>query len=129
MRRSWILAGVGGLVVIGSVLPWPSALQGKSVCWLRNTWDLPCPGCGLTRSVRALGHGDFSLSWQHNPFGIVFFALALVLLLAPLWERWWPNWDQRLLANRSVRWVGIGLMSAMLIFGLLRILDTLASRA
>ncbi|MBI1290811.1 DUF2752 domain-containing protein [bacterium] len=43
------------------------------------TLGVPCPGCGLTRSVTAIFHGDFLAAWQYNPFGY-FFALGFALL-------------------------------------------------
>jgi hypothetical protein len=46
-------------------------------CSLRRLTGLPCPGCGLTRSLVALAHGDANAAWQFNPAG----ALVLVLLV------------------------------------------------
>ena len=37
--------------------------------------SLECPGCGMTRALAALLHGQFALSWHYNP-------LALLLLPA-----------------------------------------------
>jgi hypothetical protein len=41
-------------------------------------WDKPCPGCGLTTSISALLHGEFSLAWSSHPFGVLLYALLTV---------------------------------------------------
>lgn len=38
---------------------------------------LPCPGCGMTRSVIYFALGRFAQGWQMNPLGILWLALAL----------------------------------------------------
>jgi hypothetical protein len=44
------------------------------ICIFKNLTNLPCPGCGLTRSCVYLAHGDLYDSLRMNPFGIIFFA-------------------------------------------------------
>lgn len=53
---------------------------GFSICWLQNTIGLPCPGCGLTRSLSCGIRGLFAESWNYHPFGL--FILTLFLLTA-----------------------------------------------
>ncbi len=53
--------------------------SGISMCGMKQTTGLPCPGCGLTRSVTSMLHGDLIAAWQYNPFG---FGFALFFLLA-----------------------------------------------
>jgi hypothetical protein len=50
-------------------------------CSFHTTTGLPCPGCGLTRSVTAIFHGEWALAWRYNPFGYGF-AFAFVALAA-----------------------------------------------
>lgn len=38
---------------------------------------VPCPGCGLTRSVASIAHGQFHHALSMHPFGYAFFALFL----------------------------------------------------
>jgi hypothetical protein len=64
----------------------PTQGIGLSMCALKTTAGIPCPGCGLTRSVTGVFHGRFLAAWQYNPFGYgfaLFFALAGPLLLLP----------------------------------------------
>jgi hypothetical protein len=83
----------------------------------------PCPGCGITTSLRALGAGDVPASLHANPAGVVV-AFVLVaqgaLSAAALWRRSpahpgihaWLNRLDRVLA------VGIGAAWAARIVGL-----------
>jgi hypothetical protein len=46
-------------------------------CWLRDVCGLPCPGCGITTSLLALGRGDIAAAWSANPAGL---AVATLLI-------------------------------------------------
>lgn len=39
------------------------------VCLVQAVGRIPCPGCGVTRSILALLSGDPSRAWQANPAG------------------------------------------------------------
>lgn len=45
-------------------------------CSFKRLTGVECPGCGLTRSVVCLVHGDFLAAWRYNPGGYVFVALV-----------------------------------------------------
>jgi len=66
------------LAVVWPLLPTP----GVTTCPLRLVTGVPCPFCGMTRSVVAAVHGDFVSSLVFNPGGIVIIALAIALLAA-----------------------------------------------
>jgi hypothetical protein len=121
-RRNWIYALIGALVLALSLLPVPAGLQGRSICTFRNLFDLPCPGCGVTRSLRAIAHGDLASALDLNPFGPLFFGAAVLLLLSPLWQRLHPDWDVKLISSRWARVGAVALLVSMLLYGLLRIL-------
>jgi hypothetical protein len=44
------------------------------VCVAQALFGIPCPGCGITRSVLALLAGDVRQAWLHNPAGPVLCA-------------------------------------------------------
>ncbi|MEY2784113.1 MAG: hypothetical protein RL277_317 [Planctomycetota bacterium] len=123
-RRNWIYALIGALVLALSLVPVPAGLQGRSICTFRNLFDLPCPGCGVTRSLRATAHGDLASALDLNPFGPLFFGAAVLLLLSPLWQRLHPDWDLKLISSRWARVGAVALLVSMLLYGLLRILHT-----
>src|SRR5947209_2461710 len=54
-------------------------------CLLRTIFHIPCPGCGMTRSMEAVWRGDMLSSVRYHPLGLPLFLLcALVLLIALL---------------------------------------------
>ncbi|MCA9079914.1 MAG: DUF2752 domain-containing protein [Planctomycetaceae bacterium] len=48
------------------------------LCGSRALFGVDCPGCGLTRSILALGRGDWSRSVQYHRIGWIM-ALAIAL--------------------------------------------------
>jgi hypothetical protein len=47
------------------------------ICLSRRLFGLDCPGCGLTRSVVSLAHGQVARAWRFNPAGLLWFAALL----------------------------------------------------
>ncbi|MCC6546485.1 DUF2752 domain-containing protein [Candidatus Sumerlaeota bacterium] len=64
-------------LIVGIFLPVNGL--GIPMCTLKSTAGIPCPGCGLTRSVTSVLHGKFLLAAQYNPFGYIFAFLFAVL--------------------------------------------------
>lgn len=63
-------------LVLSAVLP-PSGL-GVDLCWIHRALAIPCPGCGLTRSVTSLTHGRFEQAVVYHPFGPVLYVLFVL---------------------------------------------------
>ena len=57
----------------------PVTLPG--LCVLRNTTGVPCPGCGLTRSVVAAVHGDWNVSFAYHRMGPLIVGFLILQLL------------------------------------------------
>jgi len=58
-------------------------------CWFKRLTGLGCPGCGLTRSVICLVHGNFPGAWDFNPGGYLFvlvIAAQLPYRIAQIWR-------------------------------------------
>ncbi len=66
---------VGALVF--SFVSLPSVV----LCPLRRVTGVPCPFCGMTRSVTAVARGDLGASLALNPGGIALVVAAIALLL------------------------------------------------
>jgi hypothetical protein len=99
--------------VLGRPIEW--------VCALRSRFGLPCPTCGLTRSVVMSLHGEFGAAWRMAPvgpvavFGMIAFALALLALAwsqsagAVQWEARACAWIRKVTAVYAVATVAIWL--------------------
>lgn len=80
----WV-AAVG--VIVGLLLP--ATGLGPSTCGMQRSLAVPCPGCGLTRSVSSFLQGQFSWSFQFHPMGWAFAVAMLILAVGSfLPSRW-----------------------------------------
>lgn len=73
-------------------------------CPFRELLGIPCPGCGLSRAIAALLHGDWQTSLSFHLFA-PFFLLALVLMawvtLLPSAQRQWLAAHVEVIERRS----------------------------
>ena len=79
LAARWLLrADEEHVFVLGRPIEW--------VCALRRHFGLPCPTCGLTRSVVMSLHGEFARAWRMAPvgpvavIGLIAFAIAMLAL-------------------------------------------------
>lgn len=72
--------GLGALGAVGLTVAaiWPvhSVDGGQPTCIVRILFNLPCPGCGMTRAWVHAAHGDLAGAFWLNPFGLVLMAMA-----------------------------------------------------
>ena len=61
-------------------------------CMFRAFTGFDCVGCGLTRALHALVHGDLLRALSMNPLAV------LLLPLMPLMAAWSHGWQPRMLA-------------------------------
>ncbi|HEY0503901.1 MAG TPA: DUF2752 domain-containing protein [Lysobacter sp.] len=107
------LLGVAVLRVFQPESLWP--------CVFHAVTGLHCPGCGLTRMLHALVHGDVARAWSMNPL-----AMVALPLLATMLAQWWlarpllPAWLDRYAHDGRV-WI-----VALIAFGVLRNLPMFA---
>jgi hypothetical protein len=97
LAARWLLrADEEHVFVLGRPIEW--------VCALRSRFGLPCPTCGLTRSVVMSLHGEFARAWRMAPvgpvavIGLLAFAIAMLALAWLQWTRPWlktPKWEVR----------------------------------
>lgn len=66
----------GGVLVFVLSFLLPEGGLGAPLCWFKLQSGLPCPGCGLTRSVTAAGHFDPVTAFHYHPFGLFVWLLA-----------------------------------------------------
>ncbi len=82
----------GGCFVLLAAFVWPHIpFALPDLCWIHRFTGLPCAGCGLTRSMVSIAHGNFSLAWAYHPFGFYFFLLAVVIVIVSLLVFWKPK--------------------------------------
>lgn len=80
----WLLAilSLAGYAWVGFHLAFPDSTNGFTVCLFKNVTGVPCPSCGITRSLLLLMTGDLRNAMLLNPLGGL---AAFALIATPLW--------------------------------------------
>jgi len=88
------------------------SLRLPGTCTSRELLDLPCPGCGLTRSFVSLAHGDWAGAWRYHRVGFAMFILVLLQLPYRAWRlrRVWPLTRNQVWMLRTVGYLMIALL-------------------
>jgi hypothetical protein len=89
MRSRWLrfgLVGAAGLAAV-AVLHYSHLPDDRcfSICQFRRLTGLPCPTCGVTRSLSMLAKGDWQCAVTYHPLGPLVAAVLLGGWLYLLW--------------------------------------------
>ena len=71
-------------VVIAAAFVLPGNGSGIPTCYFKALFALPCPGCGLSRSLASITHLNFADAVAYHPFGLVVFLLLGAILAVSL---------------------------------------------
>ena len=63
----WVVGGAGAACLVALVAWTPPDDASMSLCLTRRILGLPCPGCGLTRGVAHLLHGNLAKAMTFHP--------------------------------------------------------------
>ncbi len=112
--RMLLQADEARVYFLGRALDWKCAFHAST--------GLPCPTCGLTRSVVMSLHGEFARAWALAPggpaltIGLAAFALAMLALAFAQWKgsegrvapagKWIRNGALAYAAAAAVVWLG-----------------------
>ena len=121
MKTIKLLQQGAGLALAASVLIPASRLPATSFCPFRMLTGFPCPGCGLTHSFCNISHGHFRMAWQANPFGFLFYALAIVFVAWPWLRARFPGMEVAMGRTRAAVWAPALLMVGMWVYDVARI--------
>ncbi len=121
MRGDKILSMLACGALVASALFPAGNFPGLMPCPFNLLTGWPCPGCGLTHSFCHISHGDLASAWSANPFGFLFYALALVLLVWPILGARFPSLCRILAGSKVAYWAPPSLVAVMWVFDILRI--------
>ncbi len=68
LGKASLLVAWAGLIVTAFS---PPLGLGISLCWFEGATGVPCPGCGLMRSLSCGLRGLWGQSWHFHPFGLL----------------------------------------------------------
>ena len=74
------------LALVALVLSFLLPVEGVGVdlCMFHRATGLPCPGCGLTRSLTSMSHGQVGHAFELHWFGPAIWLLAVALSIGNL---------------------------------------------
>jgi hypothetical protein len=78
-ERLWLVVGGASLCLLGVALATPGIQLPR--CGLKTLTGLPCPTCGVTRTIIALSRGDLSHALFMNPLAAIACGAGLLYLL------------------------------------------------
>jgi hypothetical protein len=96
LTRAAGVAAVWGL----SALP---VLTGLQRCAVAATFHRPCPGCGMTRALKLLAHGDVQGSLRMHAFAVPILVVGLLLVGSTVWATLATGSPLGLYRERSAR--------------------------
>ena len=129
VARGWIGTALRPATILtamligAAIIPVTWLTTTPSLCPFKRVTGLPCPGCGMTRSVVTLLHGDLAASLYYHPLGIAVVAICLGLIAVDGWV--WlrstarggpsrsPSWLPERLMVTPAPWAAIALLTAV----------------
>ena len=121
LRDDKVLSFLAGAVLAASALVPAGNFPDLLPCPFKLLTGWPCPGCGLTHAFCDISHGNLARAWVDNPFGILFYALALVCLVWPLLVACFPSVGNVVVRTRMAYWAPPSLVVIMWAFDIVRI--------
>jgi hypothetical protein len=70
-----------GLLFALMFVPTSFLESGHSLCLFKNLFGIECPGCGMTRALSGVLHGDFAGAFQYNKMIVAVFPLLAYLFI------------------------------------------------
>lgn len=95
---------------------------GIPFCWLNRMTGIPCPGCGMMRSLSSAARGMFKTSFEYHPFGLILLVCAVLVALVAVSPARYRHAVERWMDRNEVvfRWATNLFLGAFVVFGAVR---------
>jgi hypothetical protein len=121
--RCWFGLACVAVLVLSAVLNGDHPTGSFELCPMMHLTGLPCPGCGVTRSMIHCTHGDFAGAMAYHPLGPAVWLAAIIGASSLAWP---GSWRRGLGARyrrkrKMVEHVTIGVIVLVIAFGVMRL--------
>lgn len=102
-----------GLICIVLMIPLiigifnPNIDQETSICPFLYVFHIPCPGCGLTKSIIHFYKGEWEASIHFHWWGGIFILIATCIIILSAYDYWKKKTYTERLLNNSKLWQAI----------------------
>ncbi len=72
------------IVLFFIIVPTEYIEKGPTICLFKNIFKMECLGCGMTRAISSIFHGNFIKAFYYNKLVIVIFPLLVFFVLYDL---------------------------------------------
>lgn len=72
--------------ILLALLPTACIESLPDICIFHSVFGFECPGCGMTRALSALVHGDAASALRYNRLVLVVFPLLCVVVAKMIWK-------------------------------------------
>jgi hypothetical protein len=69
------------IICIFVLVPTSFFESGHSICIVKNIMGIECPGCGMSRAISCIFHGNFHGALQYNKLIVLVFPLLCYLFI------------------------------------------------
>ncbi|MDD3295396.1 MAG: DUF2752 domain-containing protein [Geobacteraceae bacterium] len=80
------LAAFISLPVLFALLPTSYIDSLPDICLFRQLFNVECPGCGMTRAISSILHGDLGAAIRFNRSVLVVFPLLCYVAVFQIWQ-------------------------------------------
>ena len=68
------------LLVLFAFIPTSYFENGNSLCLIRNVFGVECFGCGMTRAMSCMFHGNIVAAIEYNKMIVIVFPLLIYMI-------------------------------------------------
>ncbi len=80
------LAACISLPVLFALLPTSYIESLPNICLFHHLFNVECPGCGMTRAISSILHGDLGAAMRFNRSVLVVFPLLCYVAVFHIWK-------------------------------------------
>lgn len=111
------------LLALIFIILFPVNKTGINLCIMNKCFNIPCPLCGMLRSLHYTGIGDIKKALYFNPFGVLLFIIIVLLVPVLLINKFYDKVSGIINSKNKIKriiYIIIGLL--FFLFTILRII-------